>query len=445
VFGRITDAGLRYELGVFLGEQASRDDDALAYFNVAAVARPDGKQALRGLVRCYQQLGREAESARAMESLLALYDPGEPSAVDLRLILAGILAQAPATLGRALEHARIVLQARGDDPRAIQLMASLLERSRQPAEAADLLERLTARERDPDRLHDLFMQRAKLLAEVPGREAHALAAVEKAAEYGPGNRTTILLLIRLLERSGKVDRVATYLDPIRAAMLTSIGRGAVNPSDIRMLAEVAARPNPALAQMGRLLVYALEPSSAPPPDGHMRPASMTGVQTVLGTANLRQMVLSPGESADISDLLACSRVGDGPHVHRVHRPQPRRGRADAAEHRHPDAHRPAGAVEPPRRPRPAWPCAPARSTTPSPCSRRATTTSCASASTCGCAATTWPGAASRRSPWPATRSAAARSARSPPSSSTSSSPPPSRSPRCSTRSPPTPTPAASAT
>lgn len=306
VFGRITDPGLRYELGVFLGEQASRDDDALAYFNVAAQARPDGKQALRGLVRCYQQLGREAESARAMESLLALYDPGEPSAVDLRLILAGILAQAPATLGRALEHARIVLQARGDDPRAIQLMASLLERSRQPAEAADLLERLTARERDPDRLHDLFMQRAKLLAEVPGREAHALAAVEKAAEYGPGNRTTILLLIRLLERSGKVDRVATYLDPIRAAMLTSIGRGAVNPSDIRMLAEVAARPNPALAQMARLLVYALEPSSAPPPDGHMRPASMTGVQTVLGTANLRQAVLSPGESSDISDLLACS-------------------------------------------------------------------------------------------------------------------------------------------
>jgi hypothetical protein len=31
----------------------------------------------------------------AMEQLLALYDPGEPSAIDLRLILAGILAQRP--------------------------------------------------------------------------------------------------------------------------------------------------------------------------------------------------------------------------------------------------------------------------------------------------------------------------------------------------------------
>jgi tetratricopeptide (TPR) repeat protein len=305
VFGRITDAGLRYELGVFLGEQSTTDDDAVAYFTVAAQARPDGKQALRGLVRCYQQLGREAESAHAMEQLLALYDPGEPSAVDLRLILAGILAQSPDTMSRALEHARIVLQARGDDPRAIQLMASLLERSQLPAEAADILERLAARERDPDRLHDLYMQRAKLLADVPGREAQALAAIEKAAELGPGNRTTILLLIRLLERSGQVDRVATYLDPIRAAMLASIGRGTVAPTDIRMLAEVAARPNPPLAQMARVLCYAIEPNSAPPPDGHMRAASGPGLQNVLATPALRQMLLAPAESADISDLLAC--------------------------------------------------------------------------------------------------------------------------------------------
>lgn len=305
VFGRITDPGLRYELGVFLGEQAGSDEHAVAYFTVAAQARPDGKQALRGLVRCYQQLGREAESALAMEQLLALYDPGEPSAVDLRLILAGILAQAPQTLGRALEHARIVLQARGDDPRAIQLMANLLERSRQPAEAADILERLAVRERDPDRLHDLYMQRAKLLADVPGREAQALAAVEKAAELGPGNRSTILLLIRLLERSGQVERVAAYLDPIRAAMLASIGRGTVAPSDIRMLAEVAARPNPPLAQMARLLCHALEPGSEPAPEGHLRPASPGGLGNVLATPALRQMLLSPGETGDINDLLAC--------------------------------------------------------------------------------------------------------------------------------------------
>ncbi len=305
VFGRITDPGLRYELGVFLGEQADSDEHAVAYFTVAAQARPDGKQALRGLVRCYQQLGREAESALAMEQLLALYDPGEPSAVDLRLILAGILAQAPQTLGRALDHARIVLQARGDDPRAIQLMANLLERSRQPAEAADILERLAARERDPDRLHDLYMQRAKLLADVPEREAQALAAVEKAAELGPGNRSTILLLIRLLERSGQVDRVAAYLDPIRAAMLASIGRGTIAPSDIRMLAEVAARPNPPLAQMARILCHAIEPNSAPAPEGTVRPASPGGLGNVLATPSLRQMLLSPGETGDVNDLLAC--------------------------------------------------------------------------------------------------------------------------------------------
>ncbi len=305
VFGRISDPGLRYELGVFLGEQSDSNEDSVAYFTVAARARPDGKQALRGLVRCHQQLGNEAESADAMEQLLALYDPGEPSAVDLRLILAGILAQSPTTMNRALEHARIVLQARGDDPRAIQLMASLLERSQKPAQAAEVLERLALRERDADRLHDIQLQRAKLLADIPGREAQALAAIERAAELGPGNRTTILLLIRLLERSGQVERVAAYLDPIRAAMLSSIGRGAISPTDIRMLAEVAARPNPPLAQMAKLLVYALEPNSAPPPDGMMLPATVAGLQQILATPALRPLLLSSGETVDISDLLAC--------------------------------------------------------------------------------------------------------------------------------------------
>lgn len=306
VFGRISDAGLRYELGVYLGEQSTRDEDALAYFTVAAQARPDGKQALRGLVRCYQQLGKEAESARVMEQLLALYDPADPSAVDLRLILAGYLARAPETLARALEHGRIVLASRGDDPRAITLMAGLLERTGQPAEAAELLDRLCARERDPDRLHELYFRRASLLAEVPGREAQALAAVERAAELGPGNRTTILLLTRLLERLGQTERVSTFLEPIRLAMLGGIGRGALNPSDIRLLAEVANRPNPALAQMSRLLVHALEPGeSISLPDGFMRPASAQGLQAAFATPALRQLLFAPGELPDINDLLTC--------------------------------------------------------------------------------------------------------------------------------------------
>ncbi|HEY8378824.1 MAG TPA: tetratricopeptide repeat protein, partial [Nannocystis sp.] len=305
VFGRITDPGLRYELGVYLGEQSTRDEDALAYFTVAAQARPDGKQALRGLVRCYQQLGKEADSARVMEQLLALYDPADPSAVDLRLILAGYLARSPETLGRALEHGRIVLASRSDDPRAITLMANLLERTGQHADAADLLERLCARERDPDRLHDLYFRRASLLAEVPGREAQALAAVERAAELSPGNRTTILLLTRLLDRLGQTERVSTFLEPIRLAMLGGIGRGALNPGDIRLLAEVSARPNPPLSQMARLLVHALDPGDAPPPEGFMRPASATGLQTAFATPALRQLLFSAGELPDINDLLTC--------------------------------------------------------------------------------------------------------------------------------------------
>lgn len=305
VFGRITELGLRYELGVFLGEQAEGDEHALAYFQVAAEARPDGKQALRGLLRRYQRLGREEESAGVMERLLALYDPGEPSAIDLRLTLAGYLARVPETLDRALEHARVVLQARSDDPRALLLMAELLERSELASEAVEMLDRLAARERDADRLHDLHSRRARLLAELPGRDQDALAAAERAAELNPGNRQTILLLIRLLERTGQTTRVAGFLDPIRAAMVANIGRGQVAIGDLKLLSEIAAASSPALAATAQLVCHAIEPSTVPPPSGHMQAADPEGLQQVLATPNLRTSVLAAAENADLSDLLTC--------------------------------------------------------------------------------------------------------------------------------------------
>ena len=305
VFGRISDLALRYELGVFLGEQASGDEHALAYFQVAAEARPDGKQALRGLLRRYQRLGREDESAAVMEQLLALYDPGEPSAIDLRLTLAGHLARTPETLDRALGHARVVLQARSDDPRALHLMAELLERSEQASEAVEMLDRLAARERDPDRLHDLHSRRARLLAELPGRDLDALAAAERAAELSPGNRQTVLLLIRLLDRTGQTARVAGFLDPIRAAMVANIGRGQVALGDLKLLAEIAAAANPALAAAAQAVAHAIEGGTVPAPAALTRVADPEGLQQILGAPALRTSVLAPAETSDLSDLLTC--------------------------------------------------------------------------------------------------------------------------------------------
>ncbi len=305
VYGRITDAALRYELGVFLGEQSTSDDNALAYFQVAADARPDGKQALRGLLRRHQRLGNEEASSEVMERLLALYDPGEPSAIDLRLTLANYLARSPQTLTRALDHARIVLRARSDDPRALLLMAELLERSNMASEAVEILDRLVSRERTPDKLHDLHTRRARLLADLPGRDADALEAAERAAELNPGHRATILLLIRLLERTGQTDRVSAFLGPIRNAMLANIARGQINPGDLKLLAEVAQGTKPALTRMAKLLGYALEVTNSMPPEGHMQAATAKGLERILATPTLRTGVLSPLESPDLNDLLTC--------------------------------------------------------------------------------------------------------------------------------------------
>src|SRR5690606_12929401 len=128
------------------------------------------------------------------------------------------------TLPRAIDHARLVLEARPEDPRAIQLMADLLQRADRRAEAATLLDRLAARERNRERLHDIYLRKARLLAEVPGRESEALDAVERAAAINPGNRETVSLLVDQLNRMGQSGRVATYLEPIRKALVANIQR-----------------------------------------------------------------------------------------------------------------------------------------------------------------------------------------------------------------------------
>ena len=183
-------------------------------------------------------------------------------------------------------------------------MAELLERSEMPAEAVEMLDRLVLRERDPDKLHELHSRRARLLAELPGRDNDALDAAERAAELNPGHRGTILLLIRLLDRTGQTDRVSAFLDPIRNAMLANIGRGQINPGDLKLLAEVAHGTKPELARMARLLGHALD-ASGPLPEDHMRSASVGGLERILATPTLRTSVLSPHESPDLNDLLTC--------------------------------------------------------------------------------------------------------------------------------------------
>ncbi len=301
-FPRLTDAGLRYEMALFLGEHATAQDMAVRYYEAGATAKPQGRRALRGLVNAYRKMGDDAKATEATERLLELFDPSEPSAIDLRMGIANFLRTDPKTLPRAIEHARIVLSARSDDPRAIQLMADLLERANQRAEAAGLLDRLAARERNRSRLHDIYLRKAKLLAEVPGAETTALEAVERAAAINPGNRETISLLVDQLNRTGQSARVASYLQPIRSALISNVGRGAVSLRDLGLLATVSRRAQPDLARMASTLLGTMEPS--PAASAEPRPAVFPeGLRRTLDTAALRVSLYSTGEPPLLHSLL----------------------------------------------------------------------------------------------------------------------------------------------
>ncbi len=298
---RIDEPTMRYELALFLAEHSLSLERGIEYYEAAATTKPTGRRALRGLVHSYRQMGDDRRAAAATERLLELFDPSEPSAIDLRVGIATFLSGSPETLPRAIDHAAVVLEARPDDPRALQLMADLLERAGQASQAADLLDRLAARERNRERLHDLLLRRAKLLSTVPGQELRALEAVERAAALNPGNRETVSLFVDQLQRTGLTDRIEGYLAPIRGAVSANINRGAVSLRDLKLLAKVAQSASPLLLRMADVLVYAIEQSGQ---EGQrFNPPTPAAFRRMLDSAELRQQVLAEGEPSVLHNLL----------------------------------------------------------------------------------------------------------------------------------------------
>src|SRR5690606_29476800 len=91
VLPRLGQGDLRYELALCLGEHAIAQAVAVRYYEAAAKAKPDGRRALRGLVNAYRKMGDDRRAAEATERLLQLFDPSEPSAIDLRMGIATFL------------------------------------------------------------------------------------------------------------------------------------------------------------------------------------------------------------------------------------------------------------------------------------------------------------------------------------------------------------------
>jgi tetratricopeptide (TPR) repeat protein len=303
VFPKVTDPDAAYELGILLGDHAGDLEKSADYLQRAVQAKPTGRQALRALVRCYRQMGRDSEAAAATEQLLELYGPDEPSAIDLRMGIAAFLGRDPSSLERALEHARIVNRARPSDPRVLSLMADLLERSGQQVDAARVLDRLPAHERDRGKLHERYLRQGRLLATSAAHRAEALQSLEKAMQINAAHRETITLYAQLLEQNQQGVRLREHLPGIRNAMTAKIARGAVSLRDIKLLAQVGRDADPDLSYTASLCCHAIEPTSIPPPEGYLRPGTRNGLRAILGNAELRHQLYAAGELSHIHALL----------------------------------------------------------------------------------------------------------------------------------------------
>jgi tetratricopeptide (TPR) repeat protein len=310
VFPRVRDRDTRYELALLLAEHSAELDAAVPYLEAAVEANPEGKQALHELVRCHRQLGRDREAAETTERLLALYEPGEPSAIDLRMGLAASLAAETGTtatrngnLERALGHARVVLEARPNDARAVTLMADLLERNNSLVEAAHLLDRLRSRERDRGKLHDIQLRQARLLANAEGHLGEALSAAERAVRINPGHREGVALLTELLARAGQRERLADYLPSIRGAMISKITRASVSLRDIQLLTQISRDHRPGLAATAEAIAFAIDPGAGVAPSEHLRAATRNGLGRILQATDARARLLAPTELPELHELL----------------------------------------------------------------------------------------------------------------------------------------------
>jgi tetratricopeptide (TPR) repeat protein len=303
VFPRVRDRDTRYELALLLAEHSGDLDASVRYLEAAVEANAEGKQALHELVRCHRQLGRDREAAETTERLLALYEPGEPSAIDLRMGLAASLASEPGNLERALGHASVVLEARPNDARAVTLMADLLERNNSLVEAAHLLDRLRSRERDRGKLHDIQLRQARLLANAEGHLGEALSAAERAVRINPGHREGVALLTELLARAGQRERLADYLPSIRGAMISKVTRGGVSLRDVQLLTQISRDHRPMLAATAEAIAFAIDPGPGVAPAEHLRAATRNGLSRVLQATDQRARLLAPTELPELHELL----------------------------------------------------------------------------------------------------------------------------------------------
>jgi tetratricopeptide (TPR) repeat protein len=258
---------------------------ALPWFDRALAIRPDDVSALMGRAATLGEAGRTQAMLADTRAVLALV-PGHARAYYLQAVLA-------ARAGR-YRLARRLLQltedAFADEPAAMLLQGVVEQGAGAPEQAIDVLTRLIALQPDNIRARRVLAAAQWRAGDVAG----TIDTLRGAAERADADTYVLTLFARALERRGRRDLAASYLD--RAALPRSVrgGRLARADADAVDAARAAGGDGGAGARIGVIralaesgdMAAAIDEASALAADNPGAPAAHVVLGDVLDVAGL---------------------------------------------------------------------------------------------------------------------------------------------------------------
>lgn len=189
---------------------AQDDPGALAAYRAALAFDPESLGATRGLSRIAERTGDPATLAEAARREAAVSRNGE-AAAHLLVRSARVRLERLGDTAGALEDLERALELHADSAEAADRLIVTLTLANDPSRLVDQLSRAATSAQTAERQAVLWMEVARIYAEVQGNLAGAIGALNRVLRSSPSHVQTLLQLARLYSRDSQWTEAANLL------------------------------------------------------------------------------------------------------------------------------------------------------------------------------------------------------------------------------------------